>query len=1033
MTIRFFCALLLLWAMEASLSAQVTTRTIDHVQVSATHAVFLGQSKSIRELTQKSPTSAAKREALRRTKKVPDNFKARRYGGKSIYPYLAHQGPDPLRQVGFGPSSTTLEPLVNVQGLGEIGSPHDPSGDVSDLYYVQAINVTEVGVFDLSGNLVQQFAMNTLWADLGESSAGDPIVLYDEQSDKWFITEFTDPANLLVAVSVTSDPLGSYFAYSFATPEFPDYPKYAITPDALVVTTNEGGAGALHQYFIDIAALRSGAETAAIVRVEVLGNNNTEAGFYVTTPADWNGHQLPFDRRPITLALNDSSWPNGPDQDQIELYRFLVDFQNPDNTTVEQTSIVTTPFDGFPCSAVGFGFACVPQLDGGGLDAIPELVMNVPHWRNFGSHESLVFNFITDVTDGDNLSGIRWVELRRTANTDWTLYQEGTFAPDDGLDRYMGSIAIDAAGNIGLAYNVSSEDTYVGVRFTGRYATDPLGVMTVAEGRVVEGGSPINSGGRFGDYSQMSVSPLGDNTFWYTTEYATDDDAGTRILAFQLSRDTFDLTARAIVNPQTSHLLGSEEWVTGEFFNSGLTPLADYEVGLLVDGATVEVIAVPDTLFPGDVRQFLFSTPVDMSVLGAYPIGIFVHHPADGNPFNDTLRTTLLKLPAFDGSLQGDLQSSACDSTATARLVLSNLGGEVIDSAGIAVSINGVVVDTIAYVGSVAYNQSDAFAYIFNSGLAVGTNTLVFTLIHINGQVDNFAEGNEISLDYTRLQAGEFVTLLFNTDEYPEESRWTIADGESGVVIATGEFEQPLTMHTERICLPANACYRITVTDSYGDGICCDWGNGNFSVQDSVGNVLLFNDGRFGQQTVGEFCPRGGCFLIAEWTVENATGAGVADGTIFVNASNGQAPYTYSIDGGLTFQDNPLFEGLLPGDYEVTVVTADGICSQTEIITIGFTTGVYVVDGQTARVRIAPNPTDGVFKITISDLAISDPLLTVEVFNLHGQLLQTRTIGRYDTQFEGTFSLFDYPDGHYFLRIRHPAVQLLERVVKGGR
>ncbi len=1032
---RLVFVLLLVIGANATGTAQTVTRNIDHIRVTATQAVFLGKTQPVRTLAPKPATSAAKKDALRRTKKVPDNFKARRYGGKSVRPDLEHQGADPLRQTRFAvsPTKSAIEPLVNVQGLGGFGSPHDPSGDVSDEYYVQAINVTFVGVFDLEGNLVQEFAMNTLWADLGESSAGDPIVLYDEVAEKWFITEFTDPANLLVAVSETSDPLGSYFAYSFATPEFPDYPKYAIAPDALVVTTNEGGSGALHQYFIDIAALRAGAATASIVRVEVMGNTNTEAGFYVTTPVDWNGLGLPFDSRPMTMAINDSSWPGGPDQDQIEIYHFDVDFETPANTTVEQTSIVTTPFDGYPCSAPGFGFACAPQLGGGGLDAIPEVVMNVPHLRNFGTHESLVFNFVTDVTDGDNLAGIRWVELRRTADTDWVLYQEGTLALEDGLDRYMGGIAMDSRGNIGLAYNVSSEDTYVGVRFTGRYAFDPLGVMTIPEGVVVDGASPINSGGRFGDYSQMSVSPQGDDTFWFTTEYAANDDSGTRIVAFQLSQDTFDLAARAIINPRTSNTLGGSEQVTGEFLNSGLTPLADFEVGLLgPDGSVVETIGIPDTLFPDSTRLIQFTVPVDMSAVGEYPIGIFVRHPADENPFNDTLRLTVRKLLDFDASLLGELVASSCDTMATVTLTLKNLGGEVISTALLAVSVNGVVQDTITYTGSLAYNQSDAFSFGIAENLQMGDNSIVFTLIGINGNMDIVPEGVVVTLAYELLAPGEFVTLVFNTDEYPEESEWTITDSNTNAVIASGGFDRPSTLFAERICLPADACYVITVTDSYGDGICCEYGKGYFSVLDSVGNVLLYDEGRFGDQTVGEFCPRGGCFLVAELLAENASGGAIADGTILVEAANGQAPYTYSIDGGETFQDSPLFEGLLPGVYEITVRTADGLCTQAESATVGFTTGVYVVNGQAAEVRIAPNPTDGVFKITIAGLAVSDLSLDVEIFNVSGQLVQHRNIGRYGEQFEGTFSLYDYPSGYYFLRIRHPEVHILERVVKVG-
>ena len=69
-------------------------------------------------------------------------------------------------------------------------------------------------------------------------------------------------------------------------------------------------------------------------------------------------------------------------------------------------------------------------------------------YRNFGTHQSLAGNFAVDV--GSDRAGIRWFELRRTGVGAWSLYQEGTQAPADGVHRWMGSIAQDRQGNIAL-------------------------------------------------------------------------------------------------------------------------------------------------------------------------------------------------------------------------------------------------------------------------------------------------------------------------------------------------------------------------------------------------------------------------------------------------------------------------------------------------------------------------------------------------------------------------------------------------------
>ena len=285
------------------IAQDVTVRT-PAFRTQTTHAQFLGKSQPVRD-ARPMPQLGAKKEAwLKKQKMKPANFPNRR-GSNAIIAEREHQGPDPVRQ--FGGGQTVVEPIVNIDGIGDFGSPHDPSGDVGLEHYMQAVNVTEVGVYTKEGVLLDQFAMQTIWQGLGVQSAGDPIILYDETAARWFVTEFTDPANLLVAVSETSDPLGSYFAYSFSTPEFPDYPKYAIWPNAYVVTTNESGAGIHTQYFIDRNAMLSGDNNVTIQQVEIDGTSGSEQGFIVTTPVDWDGTALPI-TNPMVLSLEDSSW-----------------------------------------------------------------------------------------------------------------------------------------------------------------------------------------------------------------------------------------------------------------------------------------------------------------------------------------------------------------------------------------------------------------------------------------------------------------------------------------------------------------------------------------------------------------------------------------------------------------------------------------------------------------------------------------------------------------------------------------------------
>src|SRR6266852_8190447 len=92
-------------------------------------------------------------------------------------------------------------------------------------------------------------------------------------------------------------------------------------------------------------------------------------------------------------------------------------------------------------------------------------------YRNFGDHESLVLNHSVQGSSGGG--GPRWYEIQ-DPNGDPVVYQQGSFVPDSNY-RWMGSIAMDQAGNIALGYSLSSSAIHPSVAITGRQLGDPLG------------------------------------------------------------------------------------------------------------------------------------------------------------------------------------------------------------------------------------------------------------------------------------------------------------------------------------------------------------------------------------------------------------------------------------------------------------------------------------------------------------------------------------------------------------------------------
>jgi hypothetical protein len=219
--------------------------------------------------------------------------------------------------------------------------------------------------------------------------------------------------------------------------------------------------------------------------------------------------------------------------DGYRLWSFSPNFTTPAASTfVELPYVASAGFDSTMCGAYQRG--CIAQPSPGErLDPLDELQMFRAQYRHFAGYDALLLSTTVDATGG-NVAGVRWAELRNSG-AGWTRYQEGTYAPADGLNRWMGSIAMNGQGDIALGYSVSSATNFPSVRYTTRQAADAPGTLPGGEVEVVAGaGVQQSSSNRWGDYSAMSVDPVDDCTFWYTQEYYANSgsfDFKTRIAA----------------------------------------------------------------------------------------------------------------------------------------------------------------------------------------------------------------------------------------------------------------------------------------------------------------------------------------------------------------------------------------------------------------------------------------------------------------------------------------------------------------------
>ncbi len=460
-----------------------------------------------------------------------DNEIENKFDFRDKFKNLPNQGLDPVLQENQGSIKSPESIVQNFDGMPMSCNcaPPDPNGDVGPNHYFQMVNVS-FEIFNKSGTSLYGPADNsTLWDGFtgpwtGHND-GDPVVIYDQFADRWIASQFalyTSGSNgfyELIAVSATPDPTGAWYRYAFQFTNFPDYPKLGVWRDGYYLSTNEFnaagtaflGPGAI---VIDRAAMLAGNPTATMVYF----NPGTSYGSLL--PSDADGIDLPPVGAPGYFVEMDVN--------VLRVWNLSVDWTNPANSTL--TLGVSLPTAAF--NLLGYSDLIPQPGTSVKLDNLGDRLMFRAQYRKFAGHQSIVVNHTVDA--GSLRAGIRWYELRNTGSG-WSIYQQGTYAPADGLNRWMGSIAMNANGDIALGYSVASSSVYPSIRFTGRAAGDPLGTMTIAEQSIFAGTTSQTGPTRWGDYSAMTVDPVDDNTFWFTTEYSNGGwNWRTRIASFVL-------------------------------------------------------------------------------------------------------------------------------------------------------------------------------------------------------------------------------------------------------------------------------------------------------------------------------------------------------------------------------------------------------------------------------------------------------------------------------------------------------------------
>lgn len=702
------------------------------------------------------------------------------------------------------------EPLLVFDANSATATPSDPTGAVGPNHFVGAWN-SGFRIFDKQGNpLTPEANLSSLFPG---NNLGDPIVLYDVEADRFIITEFdSSPNGLNVAVCQGPDPVNDgwhVYTTGFTTGSFPDYPKFSIWSDGYYVTSNIGSSNRV--FVLERDQMLDG-NASQFVALPLPGI--ATSGFYSPQFFNVTNGDLPPAGDAYVVYLQDDAW-GGVSTDHLKIWTVNVDWDNTSNSQV--STAFQIPTEPFVSVFDGGSFSNRPQPSGPDQDVLQATIMNQAQYRRFPDYNSVVFNFVVDVLNPGELAGIRWYELRQYGDgNDWEIYQEGTYvSPYNDKDAFSGSMAMDANGNIGMGYTTVSSTERIAIYYTGRYANDPLGQMTVDETLIAQSTSN-NPSNRLADYVHLTLDPENDKTFWHIAEYfvgGRHDIVG----AFQIAPDFLnDVGVADIVSPENGSLSNAEE-ITISIYNAGELEQSNIEVNYQIDGGDIVTETFEGTIIPQGYETYTFMQTADLGNIGqTYEIKAFTSLEGDEYPDNDAF----VKMVKYYGPtdlgvtvIQAPASGEGLSSEEVVSVSLMNYGTDEQADFDVSFEVGGFTT-TESVAGPLAFGETMDYNFTETADLSAPGIHLIKAFTSLSGDLDMTNDTSErVVLNSDCVPAGSCA----NDHEIARVQLGTI-DNESGCSESGyGDF---VTMMTD---LEANTVHELTITTSYGNQFIKVW------------------------------------------------------------------------------------------------------------------------------------------------------------------------------------------------------------------
>jgi hypothetical protein len=253
-----------------------------------------------------------------------------------------------------------------------------------------------------------------------------------------------------------------------------------------------------------------------------------------------------------------------------------------------------------------------------------------------------------------------------------------------------------------------------------------------------------------------------------------------------------------------------------------------------------------------------------------------------------------------------------CQTTIYPTATIFNNGEENLTEAVVTVQLNGNTLEQVNWSGSLGSNQSEV-VNLSPQALENGENTLQVS-VESEGDENESNNSSSFTFNAVTIENPSVFQLNLLLDEYPSETTWEVSDGAT-VLASGGPYTEESSLVIEEFCLP-EGCFVFTIYDEAFDGICCDYGEGSYTIENQLNVEVASSNGEFDSEETQDFCASVNNVNEAENTSLQFFPNPTSDRLTVIIEEDNSMITVYDISGRTVIQVMNSFSGILELDTE---------------------------------------------------------------------------------------------------------------------